>query len=73
MKFHYSHFQIKYDFKWLALAEPEGDPLPIIQKSGEKVEEKFQGTSIERKHLPILNVSFLFENNFLVLCVSFCN
>lgn len=50
------YFQIKYDFKWLSLAEPEGgEQLP--QKSGEKVEEKFQGNSFERKHLPVLNVS----------------
>lgn len=47
--------QIKYDFKWLSMAEPEGEP--VVAKTGEKVEEKFQGNSFERKHLPILNVS----------------
>lgn len=47
--------QIKYDFKWLSLAEADAEAL--IQKTGEKPDEKSQAGPSGRKHLPILNVS----------------
>ncbi|CAL8070273.1 unnamed protein product [Orchesella dallaii] len=49
------HYNIKYDFKWLSLVEPEGEQRSIQHKTGEKVEEKFRRHSFDRKHLPILN------------------
>lgn len=57
-----SILQIKYDFKWFALPEPEKGESSTAETAlshSRQADESFTSDT-ERKHLPILNVNLSF-------------